>query len=332
MNVLVIKRAALGDVLRTTSILPALREKYGPAVRLTWFTEQRAIPLLEGNPLVDEVLASAPSGSYDAILNLEEDSASAQLAMRLCKDRKEVMGFGWNGREVVPAPGCERWFAMSLLGGPDRDRLKKMNTRSHPQILSEIARLDCCPVAHSRPQLHLSDRERHDAVAERRELFGSSPILGVATWAGDAWEKKTVPNAKLISLLNDVRKQVAVECYILAEEKNAADAIAVAAATGGRCAAMGTVRQFAARILQCDVLLCADSLSLHVANAVGTPKVVLVGPTSAAELELYGDGAIVTSQLGCLTCYRRSCSVSPDCMESLPNNRIADRIRSLLPR
>lgn len=44
--ILVIKTGALGDVLRTTSILPGLQQRF-PALELTWLTAPAAVPLVE---------------------------------------------------------------------------------------------------------------------------------------------------------------------------------------------------------------------------------------------------------------------------------------------
>ena len=58
-RLLVIKLDSLGDVLRTTCILPALKEKF-PHAQVTWITMAEAMPLLENNPSVDRVVAYGP--------------------------------------------------------------------------------------------------------------------------------------------------------------------------------------------------------------------------------------------------------------------------------
>ncbi len=54
-RVLVIKLDTVGDVLRTTSILPGLRATY-PEARIDWITREEAVPIFEGNPFVDQVI------------------------------------------------------------------------------------------------------------------------------------------------------------------------------------------------------------------------------------------------------------------------------------
>jgi len=48
---------SLGDVLRTTPILHALREKF-PESHITWFVSENAEPLLHKNPLINRVIVA----------------------------------------------------------------------------------------------------------------------------------------------------------------------------------------------------------------------------------------------------------------------------------
>ncbi len=54
-KILIIKLDAIGDVLRTTSILKPLKKKY-PGCYIEWCTRQNANELFKNNSLVDEVI------------------------------------------------------------------------------------------------------------------------------------------------------------------------------------------------------------------------------------------------------------------------------------
>ena len=68
-KILIIKLDAVGDVLRTTSILKPLKKKY-PDSYIEWCTRKNSIELFRNNPLVDEVIII----EYDALfrINAEE--------------------------------------------------------------------------------------------------------------------------------------------------------------------------------------------------------------------------------------------------------------------
>ncbi|MEO8169181.1 MAG: glycosyltransferase family 9 protein, partial [bacterium] len=68
-RILIVKLAAVGDVLRTTSILPALKKKYAGS-QITWITKASAAPLLKSNPYVDRVFVT--EGNYIEYLRNEK--------------------------------------------------------------------------------------------------------------------------------------------------------------------------------------------------------------------------------------------------------------------
>jgi heptosyltransferase-2 len=48
----------------------------------------------------------------------------------------------------------------------------------------------------------------------------------------------------------------------------------------------------------------------------------LFGPTSAAEIELYGLGEKVVPKMDCLTCYKSRCDFVPNCMDLISTNMV----------
>ena len=64
-------------------------------------------------------------------------------------------------------------------------------------------------------------------------------------------------------------------------------------------AGLHSLREFAAVINRCAVLVSSDSLAMHFGVALNKRLVVFFGPTSAAEIELYGLGEKLTAPLEC---------------------------------
>jgi len=58
--------------------------------------------------------------------------------------------------------------------------------------------------------------------------------------------------------------------------------------------------------------------------------VVLLGPTSATEIDLYGLGTKVTADMDCLCCYRQACDISPNCMESISVDAVCQSVKEQL--
>ena len=69
-KVLIIKLDAVGDVLRTTSILPSIKRKF-PDSHITWLTKSSSKDLFKNNSFIDSLLIYEDYG-LTALLNAVE--------------------------------------------------------------------------------------------------------------------------------------------------------------------------------------------------------------------------------------------------------------------
>ncbi|MEP6915751.1 MAG: glycosyltransferase family 9 protein, partial [Acidobacteriota bacterium] len=106
-RILIVKLDAMGDVLRTTTCLPALKRLY-PRSHITWLTRANAAPLLAGNPAIDRVLSVESNylefllaEEFDLVLSPDADLLPASIAGLARAATKR--GFVSNGRgDIVP--------------------------------------------------------------------------------------------------------------------------------------------------------------------------------------------------------------------------------------
>jgi ADP-heptose:LPS heptosyltransferase len=87
-----------------------------------------------------------------------------------------------------------------------------------------------------------------------------------------------------------------------------------------------TIEEFAGTIAHADWVLTSDSLGYHVACAVGTPAICLVGPTSPWELDTYGENSVLHPALNCIACYHATCPLSITCMDVLTPEMVWEHI------
>ena len=78
-KILIIKLGALGDVLRTTCILPALRKKFGPDILVYWMTNRGCVDILGNNPFIDKVLEY----NLENKLRIEQESFDLLFALEI---------------------------------------------------------------------------------------------------------------------------------------------------------------------------------------------------------------------------------------------------------
>jgi len=147
MNILIIKIGAMGDVLRSSFIAQALKEKYSLLnPKVFWISDEKANAIFFNNPYVDHFVKEKNKSKisrikFDLILNLEEDLENCIFASSL--KHHKFIGFYHKNGKILPTPEIKEWFNMSMLGKkPENDVLKKNNRKTHKQIMSEIIGVD----------------------------------------------------------------------------------------------------------------------------------------------------------------------------------------------
>lgn len=333
-RVLMVKLAATGDVLRTTSFLPAVHAQW-PGARVTWLTSPAAKGLFDGNPLVDEVLttddavtaARLATERFDVVLCPDADPDAAVLAaMAQAGERRGYVRRADGTIEALGA-GAARWLQMGLS-----DANKKANTETYQHLVADVLGLPRDGVRE--PILEPSAAEQESAARFVASLaIDGRPLIGLNTGAGGRWLYKQWTLQHQRAFLHRCH-EAGLAVLLLGgpgEEERHKDLLASSSGLpvfdGGNRNAYG---RFAALIDHCRVVVTSDSLAVHVTAARKKPAVVLFGPTSAAEIELYGRGSKLQPDLDCLCCYLPRCDKSPHCQELIEPAVVLEAVRRWL--
>ncbi len=316
-RVLMVKLAATGDVLRTTAFLPAIHATW-PQAKVTWLTRKSAVGLFDGNPLVDEVLATddavtaarLATETFDVVLCPDADPDAAVLAAMANGKQRRGYVRDAQGRVVPLGPGAAAWLAMGLS-----DTEKRANRDTYQRLVADVLGLD--PTLVREPILEPSGHDKAGARAFVQGLGATGAVVGLNTGAGGRWAYKVWTKEHqqaFVRLCTDAGCSV----LLLGGPEEVQRHRELLAANAGRAVFDGgnhnTYGRFAGLVEQCRVIVTSDSLAVHVAAARKVPAVVLFGPTSAAEIELYGRGTkIVPPGLDCLCCYLPRCDKVPHC-------------------
>lgn len=325
--ILILKTGALGDVLRTTSILPGLRARF-PAASIEWLTAPAARELVEAHPDVEEVHLAAPGDaaalarvgrelcerSWAYVISLDDEEPLCRLAAALDAPRLSGAYLDGEGARVY-TPDVAPWFDMGLLsvhGKEEADRRKLANERSHAAIYADMLGIEM-----GHPELPLPARAVDFAERFYAQASGQ-PRVGLNTGAGGRWTSKQLPLERVVELARrlDAARGGALEFVLLGGPEEAARNRELAReleAAGVRLLDAGTsnaMLDFAALIDGLDLLITSDSLALHIAVARRTPLVAFFAPTSAAEIELYGLGEKVRSTAPDYCSYAREADTS----------------------
>jgi heptosyltransferase-2 len=334
-TILIIKLDAIGDVLRTTGLLEPLATKF-PDFAVTWVTKKGSLDLFRNNPYVYKVIEygseaqlNLATSDYDVAINLDAAEPSCRLMSLARADSK--IGFSWNpnGYAAPLNPEAEQWFQMGLW-----DDLKKVNQRTYQDLMMEICGLEGGP---SRPVFVLEEQENAFARAFAEKygiVVGKHPVIGLNTGAGGRWLHKrwTLDGFKgLIRTLEQLYPDSPVLLYGGPEEVERNAELATCGKNVIHTGCDNNLRQFGALVSLCDLIVAGDTLAMHIGIALEKKMVVLFGPTSLPEIELYGSGIKIAPEgMECLCCYRPDCEVRPTCMERISVEQVVKAIQGLL--
>jgi heptosyltransferase-3 len=94
-----------------------------------------------------------------------------------------------------------------------------------------------------------------------------------------------------------------------------------------------TLKELGALVAAARLLIGVDSMPVHLAGAVGTPVVVLFGPSGDVEWGPWGVAhRIVTAPFPCRPCGNKGCGDGgvSDCLTAIPSAQVLSAVESLL--
>jgi heptosyltransferase-1 len=332
LNILLIRTSALGDVVHCLPVLTALR-RHLPHAKIGWLVEGAMAPVLEGHPDLDALLTVR-------LRQWRKKPFSEQT-------RAEVAGFLRELDRFAPdvtldLMGNHKAGFLSALTQCDRRIGLGRDWRREPSSSFWISE----PVA---PRgVHAVDRalslldalglpaEPADFGGEkifRQEPAGSDLEPFVLIHPGAGWGSKRYPPERWGEAARLLRERTGLSTLVPVARGEEALAAGVEAASGGaaRKVPAGDLPALAALLRRARLVMGGDSGPTHLAHALGTPVLMLMGPTDPARHGPYGaPERALWKDLPCGFCYKRFDDPRP-CLVAIPPERVAARAEALLP-
>jgi heptosyltransferase-2 len=315
MHFLVVKKGALGDVVRTSYFAKALKRKLGQGLRLSWITAPTSADLLRFNPHIDDLwfdFEQARPFRFDRIFSLDDELETLEGVAGLAAE--SVSGAILKEGRPAYTPDASEWFDMGVIsqfGKQRADELKKLNQRSHAQIFSKIF-----GVEQVRPEFHL-DKSCRDWA--HTHLPKTLRRVGINPYSGGRWPSKELRPLELQRLIANVLDGISpfgpnTSIVLLGAGQDFKKNEALVAKQGVAGLTMictdESVQHLAAAVGELDYLISSDSLALHLAIAQDVPFTAFFSPTSAAEIDDWGIGTKVSSTAADYCSYRKDADSS----------------------
>jgi len=334
-TILLINLDAMGDVLMTTCMLPALRRLH-PDALVTWVTWPGHLPLLENNPLIDRiwpydfsVVSVLEAMEFNLLLNADKGRPSCALTMQVPAHTKR--GFGLNRAGAV-IPLNEEAGHLYRLGLDDHLKFK-VNKRTGQDLLAEAF---CLPYNRDGYILRLTEEEKRFVARYRVEVGvgAGRPAIGIQTGTSDLYALKSFTEEQVVSLVQRLKSRFHDAVILLLGGPGESVRNKAIADRCGESVVQTPTREGLRRgilyIDACDVVVSPDSGALHIAIALGKWTVGWFNISCAQEIDLFDRGVKVTTPLDCSPCWRRECP-DPICKSMVDWDAIVEGVGRGLP-
>jgi heptosyltransferase II len=332
MRFLIVKKGALGDVIRTSYFARAIKEQRKGETKITWLTAPISLPLLQYNPWIDRVVTSfseCETETYDRIYSLDDERETLLGVKSLWNP--SISGAYLDSERPAYTEDAVEWFDMGLLsrfGKARADELKRVNEKGHAEIFSRIF-----DVRRVEPRFYGDPREEEWA---RQWLDEDYFHIAINPFAGGRWpskELREVELEKLISRLLEWQppdgRPVRTILLGAGSDRNRNNSLAAQFSPERVWVADtdSSVLRLAGVIRIAKALISSDSLALHLAISQRVPFVSFFAPTSAAEIDDFGLGIKITSTSADYCSYKRDADNS-----SLTADRLMQAFTGLTER
>lgn len=344
MRILIIKTSSLGDVIHALPVLEYLRQA-APGAVIDWGVDEAFSDLVSGNPLIERVLTvafrrwkKAPFAQrtrkdvllfahelrqqhYDLVFDLQGNIKSGLVCRLARADRK--IGFS---REHLQEK-LNTLFTTEQVSFKSTDR--NAVQRYLRVVSAPFSLLPDGLVTHSDIVTSAAD----DGFAERVLSTAGSPLILLHT--GTTWQTKLWYEDGWLELGQQLLQQYPSATLVFswgnAGEKERAERLVFQLGERALLLPPVSLKQFAAVLKRCDLVIGGDTGPVHLAAAVGTPTVSFYRCTDGLRNGPYGtQHAIIQSPLPCTICMRKQCDQDENCRKSITPTALFEAAEHLL--
>ncbi|MFZ0333833.1 MAG: glycosyltransferase family 9 protein [Candidatus Acidiferrales bacterium] len=287
---LVLRMSALGDIIHTLPAVCALRESF-PNATIDWLIDQKWVPILEGNPCINNVI-TMDRGSWRSVIAGVSHMRKAKYTTAIDFQslyRSAILGW------LSGAPQRLGFDAnYSREGGAALFYTKVVSPWRAHKVEHNLELVEATGARANEVRFPLSTAPEATVGVERilaekgvGECFVLSP--------GGGWDSKCWPPERYGELHRGLAKRYGWPGVISfgPGESELAGSVRRNAGSPEPIVEAFNLKQLIALLRRAKFLVAGDTGPLHLASALGTPVVGLYGPTDPARNGPYSPRDIV---------------------------------------
>ncbi len=325
-RILVTRLRFLGDVIMSTPVIEALKERY-PKAQIYYLAGSKYADILEENPYLEGIIRmnNGTASFIRTVLKLRSMKFSVALDLFYNPATANLLFLSGIPVRIGGRRRWRKWLYTMTWQAPGHVRSAVMH-HMYPLRLLDVSR------ENGMPRVYLSEKEREWGrsylASFNRGDFARNRV--VALHPGGTWQSKRWPPVRFGELARRLTSSSGARVLLLTGPGEETIVREVRAATTADVEVMPTraLRETAAVIGACDAVVSNDGGILHLSVALGVPTVGIFGPTEPdiwfpyegkGPFELAGGGE------DCAPCHRHYCS-HVKCLEAVDVDEVEERL------
>ncbi|MBS3083573.1 glycosyltransferase family 9 protein [Candidatus Pacearchaeota archaeon] len=291
------ENVSLGDVFRTTVLLPRYAAR---GDQVTWLTDSHAMPLLEGNPHIAEIVKlnslralELLGETFDTVVNLEKNRG-------ICLFAREIDAWKKQGFRIDAQTGQVKAYdrAAEVLAVSHDTALKKTNKLRFQDLLFRLIGEEWKGEEYSLGYRPIS-QEQYD--------------VALNTLVGKKWPNKSWSPTRWDTL----------------EQRLKSEGFRVTRQDRQDPLVLTDLHKYIDWVNSSRAMVSSDSLGMHLAIALGKQVYGLFAPTPSEEVDFYGRGNAILPypKLDCVPCLGDKCeSREGNCIDKIEVDHVYKEI------
>ena len=334
-NILIVKLSAIGDIVNAIPVAAALRELY-PNARITWIAEKTGAALLKDNPNLDELIIFEKN-KFTSFKGLRDNLTDF---IRFIRSKKfdlvlDIQGL-FKSTVITALTGAK----VKLVFDTAREGSNIFSKRIvGPNATGHVVERYLDVVRHLGGKI---DKPNFSIFLSLEEMQAAKKLLKenglvnkkyVVFALGAGWPNKVWPPAYFAELTDLIYElgYTPVAVGGSAEEKLYERLVESAK---GRLPVnlvnKTPLKQLAYIIKNAEAFIGGDTGALHIAVAVNTPIIALLGPTIFYRNCPYGDNnQVIIVDRPCISCKKRGCPKGFDCLSEISVQQVFEAFKNI---
>lgn len=334
-KILIIQLRRIGDVVLTTPAVKIIKKNH-PQAKIDFLVEPPANEVLENNPCLNKVYLYEKNKPVKWIFEIRKNRYDWVIDF-LGNPRSEVIA-AFSGAKIKAGPANVFW----KIG---YNKILAKITKPNYAAMEKIKMLSVLDINFAEnkilPEIYLTDENIKNAKEifrsmninllpeKENRLIAISPVSRKIT--------RRYPQENWVELIKLLLKNSNCKIIVLwgPGEKETADKITLSVKNNRVITApqITSLKDLAAVLKQCSLLITNCNGTKHIATAVGIPTLTIHGassPTAWMPVGYAKHQYVKNRSLNCVPCAKNTCPKDTICLKNLPAEIVYDKAAALL--